>query len=474
MLTKLSVYELPQLLNYVSAPNVLIWSAVAASCSVPFLFSSTSLLAKDPLTGLPVPWNPSPQRWIDGSVDNDLPMTRLAEMFNVNHFIVSQVNPHVVPFLSKEEDLIAAEADGSETSSTTRSWGETAAQLLLGETLHRMGMMAELGIFKTALTKARSVLSQKYSGDINIFPEIPYADFPKMLKNPTPEFMFQATLRGERATWPKLSRIRNHCAIELALDTAIHQLRTRVVFSPSSSDLRLRNWSMGSPRGFGAAGANPALGVVVGNGRGRKASSRRRLRTGGLEDFSRASKAGGTLLLGRSRSTAGVRRDFQPLGLSPQFLLGTPSTPSTPFVRRASIGSPAGAGAAKECRLSVEMDYFTFSSNGKPTLPQPPKSPDSEAAEAAEDECWTFVASDSDSPDPTANSSKRRIQRHHHRSLSSTVVIKVPGRDDVGRSLGSRRGRDLVRMTRAGGDDEVVYNIGIGRAKSAEELRVLR
>lgn len=29
-------------------------------------------------------------KWSDGSVENDLPMTRLSELFNVNHFIVSQ------------------------------------------------------------------------------------------------------------------------------------------------------------------------------------------------------------------------------------------------------------------------------------------------------------------------------------------------------------------------------------------------
>ena len=44
-------------------------------------------------------------------------MTRLAEMFNVNHFIVSQVNPHVVPFLAKEEEIIGAEAQqGSQSA----------------------------------------------------------------------------------------------------------------------------------------------------------------------------------------------------------------------------------------------------------------------------------------------------------------------------------------------------------------------
>ncbi|KAI9876914.1 MAG: hypothetical protein M1830_005291 [Pleopsidium flavum] len=235
-----SLYELPRLLNYVTAPNVLIWSAVAASCSVPFIFSAASLLAKDPKTGEAVPWNPSPQRWIDGSVDNDIPMTRLAEMFNVNHFIVSQVNPHVVPFLVKEEDSIAAEAQQStSTVACGPTWLHSMTSLAKGEALHRMHVMAELGIFPNTLTKAVSVLSQKYSGDITIFPEISYTDFPRMLKNPTTEFMQQAMLCGERATWPKMSRIRNHCAIELALDDAVQKLRARVVFSPSQVDLRV-------------------------------------------------------------------------------------------------------------------------------------------------------------------------------------------------------------------------------------------
>lgn len=32
--------------------------------------------------------------YTDGSVESDLPMQQLSELFNVNHFIVSQVNPH--------------------------------------------------------------------------------------------------------------------------------------------------------------------------------------------------------------------------------------------------------------------------------------------------------------------------------------------------------------------------------------------
>jgi TAG lipase / steryl ester hydrolase / phospholipase A2 / LPA acyltransferase len=231
-----SIYELPRLLNYITSPNVMIWSAVAASCSVPVLFSAAQLLVKNPITGENTTWNPTPQRWIDGSVDNDLPMNRLAEMFNVNHFIVSQVNPHVVPFLAKDGETIAskAPADGDPGP----GWVYTLTNLAKDEALHRMHMLAELGIFPNLVSKARSVLSQKYSGDITILPEVSYKDFSRILKNPTSEFMIQTCLSGERATWPRLSRIKNRCAVELELDVAVQTLRAGVVFSPSQVDLR--------------------------------------------------------------------------------------------------------------------------------------------------------------------------------------------------------------------------------------------
>lgn len=234
-----SIYELPRLLNYVTAPNVLIWSAVAASCSVPLVFSAAPLLVKNPLTGQHSPWNPTPQMWIDGSVDNDLPMTRLAEMFNVNHFIVSQVNPHVVPFLAKDDSLHPSATPHSESIYREESdWLYALTALAKDEVLHRMQFMAELGIFPNLVTKLRSIMSQKYSGDINILPAVGVLDLPRILRNPTTDFMLRLSLLGERATWPKMSRIRDRCAIELALDRAVHALRTRVVFSKSQVDLR--------------------------------------------------------------------------------------------------------------------------------------------------------------------------------------------------------------------------------------------
>lgn len=176
-------------------------------------------------------------------------MTRLAEMFNVNHFIVSQVNPHVVPFLVKDEDAIGEEARRSSgTILPGPTWFNNISHIAKSEALHRMHILADMGFFPNILTKTVSVLSQRYSGDITIFPEISYGDFPRMLSNPTPAFMHRAMLGGERATWPKMSIIKNHCAIELALDDAVQKLRARVAFSPSEVELRMRPRQTSDPK----------------------------------------------------------------------------------------------------------------------------------------------------------------------------------------------------------------------------------
>lgn len=276
-----SVYELPRLLNYVTSPNVMIWSAVAASCSVPLIFDSSPLLVKDPVTGEHRQWNPSPQRFIDGSVDNDLPMTRLAEMFNVNHFIVSQVNPHVTPFLSKDDHLSPENKHALKSANTgdDMDWLHTCTSLARDEALHRLQFMAEMGFFPNMMTKFRSILSQKYSGNINILPDLTLDNLPVLLSNPSVDFMLKCCLLGERAAWPKLSRIRDSCAIELALDRAVHRLRTRVVFSESQSNLRSIVSYMGSVRlnKHNQTPNQPNLGVPVAN-HGQK---RQRRRSGG-------------------------------------------------------------------------------------------------------------------------------------------------------------------------------------------------
>lgn len=95
-------FDPPRLLNYLTAPHVCVWSAAVASCAIPGVFEPVPLIVREPdgkYTEEHV-WGrhggeaeqKTLGRYSDGSVENDLPMEQLAELFNVNHFIVSQVS----------------------------------------------------------------------------------------------------------------------------------------------------------------------------------------------------------------------------------------------------------------------------------------------------------------------------------------------------------------------------------------------
>ncbi|KAG0060512.1 hypothetical protein BGZ89_012207 [Linnemannia elongata] len=210
-----ATFEMPRLLNYLTAPNVLIWSAVATSSAAPFIYNSAPLMAKDK-NGDEVQWNPSRYHWIDGSVDNDLPMNKLSELFNVNHFIVCQVNPYIVPFLH----------NSLARSPTNRVLGWILYQAR-SELQHRMNQLSILGVMPGLMQKVQAIMAQRYYGDITIVPDLGVDDYLNIVSNPTVEFLVNATLKGERATWPKISIIKNHCSIEHCLDDILYRLRLR-------------------------------------------------------------------------------------------------------------------------------------------------------------------------------------------------------------------------------------------------------
>ncbi|VVT47496.1 uncharacterized protein SAPINGB_P001740 [Magnusiomyces paraingens] len=227
-----SIYESARILNYLTSPNVLIWSAVCASCSVPFVFPSYVLLSKDYTTGDIRQWSPSPLKYIDGSVDNDIPLARLSELFNVNHFIACQVNPHVAPIMKATTLLKSVVENMKESNSFFHEILITmtkAQNYMTDEISHFLLVTHELGLFQNLSSKLRAVISQQYAGDITILPEISLGDLKDLFKNPTKEKFLEAHLRGQRALWPKMSLIRNRCAIELALDKSIHELRKRML-----------------------------------------------------------------------------------------------------------------------------------------------------------------------------------------------------------------------------------------------------
>lgn len=69
-----------KLLNYLTAPDCVIWSAVIASAAVPGILNPVVLMAKT-RSGALVPWNWG-SRFRDGSLRVDVPLQSLNLLFN--------------------------------------------------------------------------------------------------------------------------------------------------------------------------------------------------------------------------------------------------------------------------------------------------------------------------------------------------------------------------------------------------------
>lgn len=220
--------EPPRCLNYLTSPHVVIWSAVTASCAFPGLFEAQELMAKD-RTGHLVPYHTPPQvgpgdknmekdignrRWRDGSLESDLPMMQLKELFNVNHFIVSQANPHITPFLRFKDFVRAYGGD----------FAGKLAHLAEMEVKHRCKQVMEMGFEVFGLAK---LFAQDWEGDVTIVMPATFAQFAKIITNPTPIDLRKAVMQGRRCTWAKLSAIQANCGIELMLDECVSELNRR-------------------------------------------------------------------------------------------------------------------------------------------------------------------------------------------------------------------------------------------------------
>jgi len=228
--TSTTPYEPPRLLNYLTAPNVLIWSAACASCALTFLYEPVELYAKDK-DGKIVPYLQSGVKWSDGSMALDLPMARLSELFNINHFIVSQVNPHVVPFLSSVE---------------SNTWWRRIRSFLYYEFRHRFFQLVNLGLLPQYLLPLQPIVTQKYDGDITIVPKITWREYANIISNPTDEYVQECILKGQQTTWPIISFVENHCRIERTLDECLLKMRDEL----HATFINKRNFSYGylSPR----------------------------------------------------------------------------------------------------------------------------------------------------------------------------------------------------------------------------------
>ena len=354
--------ERPRLLNYLTAPHLIVWSAVAASCAFPGLFAPQPLLAKS-RDGALVPWQPEgkmgARRWHDGSLEEDLPMKGLSELFNVNYFIVSQTNPHIVPILRLKR-LVCQQSLAL----------ATLAAFLESEWKHRCRQVREMAP-SLDIFSLFALFGQQWEGDATVVMPFSFAQLLRVASNPSKEECLATALQGEREMWPKLAMVEMNCGIEVQLDDCTRELRSRLQQRTPRSLRRGRvpSWNtIGSVRDLytqhaahvtGQGGSSGSAGALAGFGPGGTGAGR--------PDGVASSSSGGALshqALGASSGDerpAGDERRSSSQGdleraATSRAVAGTPAAvvrKSRPRRRQDSDDEEGGNGDGAPCTQSV-------------------------------------------------------------------------------------------------------------------------
>ena len=214
-------HQKSRVLNAITSPNVMLREAVLASCCIPGVFPPVSLAARD-VKGERVPYLPS-RKWVDGSLSDDLPMKRLSRLYGVNHFIVSQTNPLVLPFLTSEkgnQGIITTL--GQTTLKTMKDWALAASHLL-------QKPLSTDSYVNKVIDGYISLISQTYTGDINILPSQRFLSPTKALAARNSEEVMALLSEGERCTWPHIERIRIQTHISRTLNRLVEELDESVI-----------------------------------------------------------------------------------------------------------------------------------------------------------------------------------------------------------------------------------------------------
>jgi TAG lipase / steryl ester hydrolase / phospholipase A2 / LPA acyltransferase len=204
----------PRLLNAMTSPHVLIRSAVRASCAIPGLFEPVQLMARD-AQGKTVPYLRA--RWIDGLFAADLPAKQLARLYGTNHYIVSMINPMLLPTF-RDHKLQSAGLQP-----LARMAKEAARSVLKSADVY-IGKYLPASSLGAANKVAHDLLSQTYVGDISIAPRRRVFSPLRLLSPYTNEEIDEMVLSGERQVWPRMEMIRTCTNISRTLEEILARI----------------------------------------------------------------------------------------------------------------------------------------------------------------------------------------------------------------------------------------------------------
>lgn len=218
--------SVPALLNYLTAPNVLIWTAALASNALPGLYEPVELLCKDQ-DGNVVPWAPyGGVRFLRSEVE--MPFAKISELFTVNNFIISQARPYLAPFLSSPLHR-----------HRRRGWYLKFIKVVGLEISHRLNQLSLMGLLPASAKSYVDIIMPQQS-EITLVPTLALTDFLKLFRHPSYGEIQYWIHKGEYATWPAIALLRVRGLIEVTLRECYEELRhEEQMISKSVTQLRL-------------------------------------------------------------------------------------------------------------------------------------------------------------------------------------------------------------------------------------------
>lgn len=216
----------PVMLNHMTAPQVVIASAVAASCTAMGVMMPRGLLKKDPATGELQPFDALGRSFSDGSFVGETPKDYLRSAFGATHFIVSQVNPHASAFIDLRGGLFERirSSVGADMQKRARRLSE----------YHFLP-----SFFGKKMQNVTKHLAQDFGEDRDgitlLPPDMGLSSVKQAVSNPSVKDMERYISGGQRMAWNKGKRIRALMQMEVALSKAVFRMEG-IQSSPASRD----------------------------------------------------------------------------------------------------------------------------------------------------------------------------------------------------------------------------------------------
>lgn len=210
----------PILLNYISAPNVVVATAVIASAAVPGFIPPVRLQIKE--NGVIRDQGSQDELYWDGSIEQDIPTSGLAEMLNCQFFIAAQCNPHIVPFFYNCKGGVGRPtrwSSGDREDAWRGGFLLSALELYLKSDMKAKFQF--LNDIESAVGFTSTLFTQHYEGSTTIVPQVGFIDYTKLFSDPNLSDIHRCIQVGSIAAYEHKEMIELHQLLANELDRCI-------------------------------------------------------------------------------------------------------------------------------------------------------------------------------------------------------------------------------------------------------------